>query len=643
MICPRCGRQVEGLACRNCGFSIIEAAVCLIGSDTKSQIHTVCEQIESVIRSEQERMLANKKEAEAFKRRQTEKEAQQRSEIHLLKQQAADGDISAQIELGDRYIKGNGLEQNTHLAITWYRKAAEAGSEIGRRKFDESCQEELEVRIGERISQGLSIEKLNAFDLIKDSAEVARWLEVNRPDYKEIIEEEHNRMKQDFGYITPLTSVNNRKNDYHDDGSKLLDSANIKANLNASATRDTEKGAASNNRHEQHYKASSRRDEANVSDSSIEEDNTLRDALREVTMRSERGTRFWFSIPFIINIVAFFTVFGISLKGCQGVLVSILSVAAFIIVLEGVIISAFDAITIINNPYPAIHKIIALLVRLLFLIPPVYLMIKYGAQALVVSSPNVALLVMSGLLFVAVSLCMSLWDYNRNARYKPIYIVAAFVMVASFIALAYHYSFVSDIYNKAWGPEDRATFTWDNPAGYAAFNSITDNPAIGDERNFVRVKLVGSDDPHLDEAVLEAGKEYEIYVYYHNNASSATGEKGIAHDVSLTIMAPFKLNKGETGVVKGIIRSSDSKPKSVWDSAYLNATEDIELYYVKDSAVIHSYGETDGDVLDAELLFGEKGVPFSPSKDAPGEIPSTEEGSRGYITLRLQAVAKSTE
>ena len=39
---------------------------------------------------------------------------------------------------------------------------------------------------------------------------------------------------------------------------------------------------------------------------------------------------------------------------------------------------------------------------------------------------------------------------------------------------------------SAWGPE-RTTFTMESPATYPTFNSITDNPTIGDERNFVRI------------------------------------------------------------------------------------------------------------------------------------------------------------
>ena len=43
----------------------------------------------------------------------------------------------------------------------------------------------------------------------------------------------------------------------------------------------------------------------------------------------------------------------------------------------------------------------------------------------------------------------------------------------------------------AWGPE-RPTYTIEKPADHVTFNSITNNPAYGDERNFVRIKEAGA-------------------------------------------------------------------------------------------------------------------------------------------------------
>ena len=56
-----------------------------------------------------------------------------------------------------------------------------------KQKFLDYIQEELEVRIGERISRGLTKEQLDEFDAITDQTEATKWLEKNRPDFREIV------------------------------------------------------------------------------------------------------------------------------------------------------------------------------------------------------------------------------------------------------------------------------------------------------------------------------------------------------------------------------------------------------------------------------------------------------------------------
>ena len=59
-------------------------------------------------------------------------------------------------------------------------------------------QEELEIRIGERISRGLTDVQLNQFDMITDPTEAAKWLEANRPDYREIVARTIAEMKEEI-------------------------------------------------------------------------------------------------------------------------------------------------------------------------------------------------------------------------------------------------------------------------------------------------------------------------------------------------------------------------------------------------------------------------------------------------------------
>ena len=70
--------------------------------------------------------------------------------------------------------------------------------EAEKQKFLNYVQEELEIRIGERISRGLPEEKLAEFDLITEPLEAAHWLEKNRPDYREIVNRTIEEMKSEI-------------------------------------------------------------------------------------------------------------------------------------------------------------------------------------------------------------------------------------------------------------------------------------------------------------------------------------------------------------------------------------------------------------------------------------------------------------
>jgi len=62
-----------------------------------------------------------------------------------------------------------------------------AMEEDERRAFLDYVQEELEVRVGEGIMDGLSEEKMKEFEAVEGDEEVREWLNANRPDYKEIV------------------------------------------------------------------------------------------------------------------------------------------------------------------------------------------------------------------------------------------------------------------------------------------------------------------------------------------------------------------------------------------------------------------------------------------------------------------------
>lgn len=67
-----------------------------------------------------------------------------------------------------------------------------------KQKFLIYIQKELEIRIGERISKGLSPDQLNEFDSLTDKTDIILWLKHNRPNYREIVHKTITEMKAEI-------------------------------------------------------------------------------------------------------------------------------------------------------------------------------------------------------------------------------------------------------------------------------------------------------------------------------------------------------------------------------------------------------------------------------------------------------------
>lgn len=193
----------------------------------------------------------------------------------------------------------------------------------------------------------------------------------------------------------------------------------------------------------------------------------------------------------------------------------------------------------------------------------------------------------------------------------------------------------SALVDTPWGP-DRKTFTWEDPAPYATFNSITNNPGVGDERNFVQVREVNQQ-YYQDEVTLEPGKTYEVYIYYHNNADAHEVGKtaiGIADGAAVKSTFPATVKAGEKAVVNATIFASDTDPLAVWDGAYLIPSQDLYLRYVPGTATIHNGGALNGQPIGPDYLFGDGALlgynQFS------GILPGCNEYA-GYITYQVFA------
>ena len=187
----------------------------------------------------------------------------------------------------------------------------------------------------------------------------------------------------------------------------------------------------------------------------------------------------------------------------------------------------------------------------------------------------------------------------------------------------------------AYGPE-RPTFTGAHPAPYVTFNSITDNPDVGDERNFVRIRPAGQG-TYGENVNLQSGQTYDVMVYYHNNASSGLNASGvgIAKDVALRMQMSANVAGNSSTKVTGFINSSNAQPAEVYDSA--NVTNPtgaaMDLSFVANSAKVTSNGAINGSTLpDSVFTTGAK-LGFN---GQDGTVPGCNEFA-GYVIFQVKA------
>lgn len=207
----------------------------------------------------------------------------------------------------------------------------------------------------------------------------------------------------------------------------------------------------------------------------------------------------------------------------------------------------------------------------------------------------------------------------------------------------------------AWGPSERVTFTMANPASYVTFNSITDNPntLAKDERNFVQMRNYTDNGKFGENIELVAGKEYEVYVFYHNNASTTYNSAehnyaGVAIDARMRVEMPNIVNAGESARVTGFVSAANAKHldkngtdlgKQVWDEAYgKNSTSGaMALRYVPNSAKITGDNQNpqNGKAISLDDLASSNGAKLGYNA-LDGKLPGCTEYS-GYVTYRFVA------
>ena len=177
----------------------------------------------------------------------------------------------------------------------------------------------------------------------------------------------------------------------------------------------------------------------------------------------------------------------------------------------------------------------------------------------------------------------------------------------------------------AWGP-DRPIFKMASPADHITFNSITDNPAIGDERNFVGIREQGSNQLWKDDMNVEAGKSYVVRMYVHNNAASNLNL--VARNVTAKFNLPTTV--GKKVEVQGFISASNATPREVYDHATFHGEQDFNLDFQEGSLKLENNHFKTGTPV-SESIFPANGAPLGYNA-LDGNLPGCNEYS-GWVSF----------
>ena len=185
----------------------------------------------------------------------------------------------------------------------------------------------------------------------------------------------------------------------------------------------------------------------------------------------------------------------------------------------------------------------------------------------------------------------------------------------------------------AWGP-NRTLYTIAAPAGHVTFNSIIDNPAQGYEPNFMRIKdASASNSTYADSIKVEPGKEYTVFVYYHNNASSHLNESGAGIATGAYVRAEIPAIVDGSASSVAYIGATNATPTQVWDDVTLTSDSSIYMQMVTGSAHIYNQGATDGATLSDNIVTTGTLLGYDALN---GVVPGCSEYS-GYVTFNIKA------
>ena len=179
-----------------------------------------------------------------------------------------------------------------------------------------------------------------------------------------------------------------------------------------------------------------------------------------------------------------------------------------------------------------------------------------------------------------------------------------------------------------WGPS-RPTFTWTNTATYVTFNSITDNPQVGDERPFLSGKVTSASGNVVDNIQVNDNDEVSLRVYFHNNA--AANLNLTATNTRVSILLPR--TSATTTFASSYISADNANPRIVSDSVDFSGVRPFTLEYIPGSARLTNNVFTSGTSLSDNIVTPAGALVGYNAID--GNVPGCGQFS-GFVTMKVR-------
>lgn len=190
----------------------------------------------------------------------------------------------------------------------------------------------------------------------------------------------------------------------------------------------------------------------------------------------------------------------------------------------------------------------------------------------------------------------------------------------------------------AWGPSSRQTFTIEKPAPHIAFNSITNNPNYGDERNFVIAKDAANTQAGgwSDKITVQDNKEYLVRMYVHNNAAANLNLAA----TNTRVMANVPNNTAKNIRIDGYITANNANPQQIWDEVNFTSDKEFNLTYIAGSTRYYNNVNANPGFTLSDSIVTKAGALVGYEK-MDGNVPGCFQYS-GIVTFRVKASVKKT-